>query len=252
VRVLIVDDEAAARQRLARLLASFDVTIAGEAANGLDALHLAAREHPDLVFLDIAMPEVSGLDVARRLPEPRPLVIFQTAHDEYALKAFEREALDYLLKPVTRERLAVALQRAARRLGERRAPPLISAAVAEQLAAAVSRQAAPRAPRRLLVRYQSGYRLIPVARIERFHAEAGLVYAVTRESSFATDETLDALERRMAGMFVRTSRADLVPLDQVDRFSSNGDGSAVLTLKDGTAVRVSRRRAAGVKRALEA
>jgi two-component system, LytTR family, response regulator len=251
MRVIIVDDEAAARQRLVRILAALDVTVAGVADNGLDALELAARERPDVILLDIEMPEVSGLDVARRLSHPRPLVIFQTAHDRYALEAFEREAIDYVLKPVTHERLADALARAARRLAERRPSPVVTARLAERLAAAVP-HAGTRPPRRLLVRYRAGHRLLPVAEIERFHAEDGLVYAVTAAASFAADDSLRLLERRLAGLYVRIGRADLVSIAHVDRLASNGDGSATITMKDGTTVRVSRRRAAGVKRALEA
>ena len=123
MRVLIVDDEPAARQRLALLLADLDVEVVGEAANGIEALELVRERRPDLLLLDIAMPEVDGFDVVRHLPEPRPLVVFQTAYDEHALKAFDHEALDYVVKPVTRERLAQALDRARRRLAERGSRP---------------------------------------------------------------------------------------------------------------------------------
>src|SRR5215212_7426519 len=99
MRILIVDDEPAARRRLAVMLDELDVEVVGEAAGGLEALEMARARRPDVVLLDIAMPEVDGLDVARHLDEPRPLVIFQTAFDAYALKAFELEAVDYLLKP---------------------------------------------------------------------------------------------------------------------------------------------------------
>ena len=109
MRVLIVDDETAARRRLATLLEELGVEIVGEAADGMAALELARDRHPDVVLLDVAMPEVDGFDVARHLSEPRPLVIFQTAYAEFALKAFEHEALDYVVKPVTRTRLAQAI-----------------------------------------------------------------------------------------------------------------------------------------------
>jgi len=250
MRVLIVDDEPAARERLARMLAELDVEVAGEAADGLAALDLAARLRPDVVLLDIEMPEVSGLDVARRLAEPRPLVVFQTAFDQYALDAFEREALDFLLKPVTRERLGQALARAGRRLAERETITRVTAEMAARLEQVIHRQAPPRPPRRLLVRYQAGHRLLPVAEIDRFVAEDGVVYAATRTARHLVDDSLDELERRLAALFVRASRADLVAIDRIDRIVGNGDGSATIALTDGTTCRVSRRRAAGVRAAL--
>jgi DNA-binding LytR/AlgR family response regulator len=108
MRVLIVDDEAAARTRLASLVEEIDpaIDIVGEAQDGVAALELVRTQLPDVILLDIAMPEVDGLDVARHLPDPRPLIIFQTAYHEYALDAFDQQALDYVVKPVRRERLA--------------------------------------------------------------------------------------------------------------------------------------------------
>jgi DNA-binding LytR/AlgR family response regulator len=251
MRVLIVDDETAARQRLARLLAALDVEVAGEAPDGLVALQLAERDRPDVILLDIEMPEVSGLDVARRLSDPRPLVIFQTAFDQYALDAFEREALDFLLKPVTRERLAQALSRAERRLVERAGVTRVTPEMAARLETSLRLGAPPRTPRRLLVRHQTGHRLLPIAEIDRFVAADGMVYAVSGRMQHMVDDSLDALEGRLSVAFVRTSRADLIAIDRVDRIVSNGDGSASLILKDGSVWHVSRRRAAAVKVSLE-
>ena len=112
MRVLIVDDESLARVRLATLLEEIDaagIQIVGEAADGVSALDLIRQHQPDVVLLDISMPEVDGFDVARHLPHPRPLIIFQTAYAEYALQAFDHDALDYVVKPVTRTRLAQAV-----------------------------------------------------------------------------------------------------------------------------------------------
>ena len=102
MRVLIVDDEPAARRRLALMLEELDEEVVGQAANGMEALQMAAERRPELLLLDVEMPEVDGFDVLRHIGEPRPLVVFQTAYDEYALRAFEHAALDYLVKPVTR------------------------------------------------------------------------------------------------------------------------------------------------------
>jgi YesN/AraC family two-component response regulator len=116
MRVLIVDDEAAARRRLELMLEELDVEVCGQATNGLEALDAVREMSPDVILLDVEMPEIDGLDVARHLPEPRPFVIFQTAYDSYALEAFEHAALDYLVKPVSLEKLERSLERVRARL----------------------------------------------------------------------------------------------------------------------------------------
>jgi two-component system LytT family response regulator len=249
VRVLIVDDEAAARHRLHTMLHELDVEVVGEAANGVEALLMAAERSPDVVLLDIAMPEVDGFDVARHLREPRPLLIFQTAHDEYALRAFEHEALDYVMKPVILERLRQALERAARRLVARTQPP--SAELLARIQAAVGNAGAVAKPR-LLVREGTGHRLIALEEIGRFTAASGATQAHMGAARFGTDYTMAELEDRTRGRFVRASRAELVNIDHVQRFVRDPDGTALIVLRDGTRVPVSRRRATEVRQALEA
>jgi DNA-binding LytR/AlgR family response regulator len=250
LRVLVVDDEAAARRRLAGLLAELDEEVVAEAADGLEALRLVPQLRPDLLLLDIAMPEVDGFDVAAHLPEPRPLIVFQTAYDEYALQAFEHEALDYVVKPVSRERLERALERARLRLAERRRQEL-SGELLDQLRRAVGSAAVPGRRSRLLVRDRAGHRLLHWREVSRFCAEQGLVYAVTAEGRHLVEASLQQLEERAAGAFIRANRSELVHLDHVARIVRSGDGSALLTLDDGTRVRVSRRRVPEVRRALE-
>ena len=247
MRVLIVDDEPAARARLRRLLDALDVECVGEAANAVEALDRVATLEPDVLLLDIAMPEVSGLDVARHLPSDRPLIIFQTAHDEHAVAAFEQEAIDYLLKPVSRDRLAQALDRARKRLASGLgAPPRDAVARVERATLPMS------APvRRLLVRSGAGHRLLPVREIAQFTADEGLARALTPAATFLTDYTLADLEERLGAAFVRVSRGDLVNIDWIERIAGDGDGSATLTLRDKRPVHVSRRRAAAVRRAIE-
>lgn len=252
MRVLIVDDEAAARRRLAGLIEEIDPTgidIVGEAADGIAALELAGERKPDVILLDIAMREVDGFDVARHLTEPRPLIIFQTAYHEYALQAFEHEALDYVVKPVRKDRLASALERARTRLSAPRPAAGWASPDLVRVGQALGHEPAP--PARLLVRHMGGHRLVPVRDILRFSAADGLVYARTGAGSPVTDYTLTELEARTARRFVRASRAELVNLAHVDRVAGAGDGSITLTLTDGTSVRVSRRRAADVRRQLE-
>lgn len=249
MRVLIVDDEPAARSRLTALLADLDVDVVGEAADGLTALDQVHAVRPDVLLLDIVMPEVDGFEVVRHLREPRPLVIFQTAFSDHALRAFEHEALDFVVKPVTRERLARAIDRARRRL-EERASREVPAALLARLEAAVSHNRPVRRTR-VLVRQGAGHRALPLRDVIRFTAEEGLVFAVTTSGRPLTDYTLNELEDRLAGGFIRVSRADLVQIDRIDRIASNGDGSATLTTADGASVHVSRRRAAEVRRALQ-
>jgi DNA-binding LytR/AlgR family response regulator len=166
MRVLIVDDEPAARARLHTMLEELDVEVTGEAANGLEALDRVTAQRPDVLLLDIAMPEVDGFDVVRHLPDPRPLVIFQTAFDEHALKAFEHEALDYVVKPVALDRLRQALDRARARLETTRAATL-GGDVLARLTAALPTVGSARKPR-ILVRDGSGRLLLPLREILRF------------------------------------------------------------------------------------
>jgi DNA-binding LytR/AlgR family response regulator len=248
MRVLIADDETAARERLKQLLADLDIEVAGEAADGVEALAKSRDLRPDVILLDISMPEADGFDVARHLGDPRPLVIFQTAFSDHAVRAFEHDAIDYVVKPVTRDRLEQAMDRARRRLAER-APRAVPVDVLAQLEAAVGRSR-PIRRTRLLVRHGAGHRAVPIRDILRFSAEDGLVYACTTAGRAVTDYTLNELESRLAGSFLRLSRADLVQIDRIDRLVSNGDGSATITLTDGAVVHASRRRAADVRRAL--
>ena len=249
MRALIVDDEPAARRRLATMLEELGVEIDGEAPDGLSALTLAGERRPDIIFLDVAMPEVDGFDVARHLPEPRPLIIFQTAYAEFAVKAFEHEALDYVVKPITRERLALALERAQRRLASSGARAAWPSDTWSHLGAAFGH--APARPERLLVRHGSAHRLMTVASIERFTADERLVYAVAGQTRHGTDYTLQELEGRFGGAFVRANRSELVNILQITGITGNGDGSATLTLSSGAVVHVSRRRAAAVRSALQ-
>jgi len=244
MRALVVDDEAPARQRLANLLEELGVEVLGEAANGLEALEIARNRRPDVIFLDVAMPEVDGFDVARHLDEPRPLIVFQTAYAHFAVKAFDHEALDFIVKPVTRERLAQAIDRVSRRT----AAPQWDASDLASFGATIGHVATR--PERLLVRHGSGHRLVPVADIERFTTEEGLVCANTHNGVYGTDYTLNELEERLRGVFVRTSRPELVAIARVTAIRSNGDGSATLTLASGATAHVSRRRAAAVRQLL--
>lgn len=251
LRVLIVDDEAAARARLATMLEELDVEVVGMAENGVAAIAMAGELRPNVVLLDIVMPEVDGFDVARHLPDPPPLIVFQTAHHEHALRAFEHEAIDYVLKPVTLNRLQQALDRAQRRVASATAATMVRQVV-ERLEHAISSVTTEaRARTRLLVRDRGAHRLLPFAEIVRFSADDGLVLAHATSGRFLVDYTLNELEGRAGSRFVRCSRTNLVQLDRIVRFAPNPDGSAELILSDGSRVRASRRRTPELRRALE-
>jgi two-component system response regulator AlgR len=222
LRVLIVDDEPPARERLARMLAGLpDVAVVGEAGNGADAVTACARLVPDVVLLDIRMPGMDGLEAARHLNalEAPPAVIFVTAHDEHALEAFEAQAVGYLLKPVRQEKLARALQRAARVA----APQLLR--VAEQAQLGRRRQ-------QICARLGDQLRLIPVEDILYFAAGQKYVTVRHRGGSDLIDESLRALAVEFAPDFVRIHRNSLVALRQVDAVERTADGQYVVHVKD--------------------
>jgi len=219
-RVLIVDDELPARERLRRLLGGLeDVEIAGEANDGPSAIEQIRRLQPDVVLLDIEMPGCRGTEVAASLPEPRPHIIFCTAYDQFAVEAFELRAIDYLLKPVSRARLAEALQRVPRTFG--RLPPT----------------------QRFLARSGERYLVIPTAGITAFLSEDGLTKLCTADREYWMDPTLNELEERLdTAQFFRVSRAAIIRLDDVKEVAPMPGGAGEVALKSGRRLEVSRRR----------
>ena len=241
IRILIVDDEQPARERLARMLADMpDVAVVGEAGNGAATIDACARLMPDIVLLDIRMPGMDGIETARHLnalDEP-PAVIFVTAHDEHALAAFEAQALGYLLKPVRQEKLARALQRAARVA----APQLLR--VAEQAQLGRRRQ-------QICARLGDQLRLIPVEDILYFAAGQKYVTVRHRGGSDLIDDSLRALADEFAPDFVRTHRNSLVAARHVGAVERTAEGQYVLHFKEcEDLLPVSRRHAAEALRQL--
>src|SRR5215471_1966653 len=233
MRVLIVDDEQPARDRLRRLLGGFeDLKIVGEAEDGERAIEQISTLHPDLVLLDIQMAGCSGIEVASSLPSPRPKIVFCTAFDRYAVEAFELSAVDYLLKPVNRGRLAHALERSRS----------FSVAEAEANTDQVSQR--PRlAPARFLGKRGSRFVVIPQKQVVYFGSEAGLTRLYTLDHNYIMDPTLNDFERRVdCSVFYRISRTAIVNLDYVAevRMLVGGYGEAIL--KTGARLEVSRRR----------
>jgi two-component system LytT family response regulator len=233
MRVLIVDDEAPARAKLRQMLAAHgDAEIAGEAETGPQAMERIAELKPDVVLLDIQLPGASGIDVAASLPEPRPRIIFCTAFDQHAVDAFELAAVDYLLKPISRARLAQALERVRTAAGT----------VPET----------GMAPARFLVRSGSHYLVVDGGRVWYFASEDGLTRLVGETGQYWMDPTLNELEERLDGRrFFRISRAALVQLDAIAEVFPMPGGSGEVLLKAGQRLEVSRRRVRELLAAVE-
>ena len=249
MRVLIADDEPRARQFLERLLVEHaTVEVVGAAKGGAEALEMAQRLQPDAVFLDIQMPDLSGLEVARHLRGANaPVVVFVTAHDQHAVEAFELAALDYVLKPIARERLAATLERVAREVSSGGGAPARVTEVARELAS----EPGYHAPlHRLPVRHRREVRLLDLAQVPIVFSRDRLVLARSEGHEYLVDYTLQELEERLpAHTFVRVHRAALVNLASIEGCGTE-DGVLVLRLNDGTRVEVSERRAAEVRRRL--
>lgn len=242
MRVLIVDDEEPARARLRQMLAAHaDLEIAGEAETGVQAMEMAAALRPDLLLLDIQMPGSSGIDVAACLPRPRPHVIFCTAYDQHAVDAFELHAVDYLLKPISRARLAQALDRV-RALSAGGGEPGLDQAVRGNAAA----------PARFLVKNAGHYLVVGEARVIYFSSEDGLTRMVADGGQYWMDPTLNELEGRLDPVrFFRISRAAIISLNAVAEVFPMPGGSGEVLLKNGQRLEVSRRRFHEVLQALE-
>ena len=238
LRILVVDDEAPARRKLIRLLQAIDgVVVAGEATSGADAVGRIAELAPDLVLLDIQMPVLDGFGVIEAVGvEAMPPVVFVTAHDEHALRAFEVHALDYLLKPVAASRL----QQAVARVQGQRAAGGDAARRQGQLRDLVAEQG--RLLRRVLVHDDRGARLLPVETIELARAERNYVTLRSTQGTFRMRGTLGALiERLDPALFLQVNRSDIVRLDAIRELQPWSHGDYRIVLHDGQAMLWSRR-----------
>jgi two-component system LytT family response regulator len=221
VRALIVDDEAPARSKLRRMLGAYpQVEVVGEASDGGMALSLAAQLSPDVIFLDVQMPEVNGFDVAASLPDDGPAIVFVTAFDRYALRAFDTHACDYLLKPVEPERLQRAIQRLRTR--------------------GVTRGGTVAPPSQLLIVDRGATHIVRCADIEWLQAADNYVNVHLKGQTFLMRRTLESLLIDLAPAFLRTHRSAAVALTSVQAVRPRGSGSAVVVLKSGTEVPCSR------------
>jgi two-component system, LytTR family, response regulator len=233
IQVLIADDEAPTRARMRQLLAAHnDVEVVGEAESGEQTMELAVQFRPDVIFLDIEMPGCSGIDVAACLPKPRPHVVFCTAYDQFAVEAFELHAVDYLLKPIARARLAEAMDRIRSLSCTGDAQPGFDRALRR-----------PRdSPARFLVRSGTHYLVVNETRVLYFGTEGSLTRLVADNGQYWMDPSLNDLEHALdPSRFFRISRAALVNLNAVTEVVPlPGGGEAIL--KNGQRLEVSRRR----------
>ena len=225
MHLLIVDDERPARERLRRMLAlETGIASVREAVDGIEALQMVERERPDALLLDIEMPELSGIDLAASLPAPAPLVVFVTAHEDHALRAFDSEAVDYLLKPFDQARLQRALMRLRLRLA---APTPDAAALASP-------------PRQLLVSERGTTRVVQVADIAWLETADNYVALHTTSGAPLLRQTLAALLDQLGPAFVRCHRRAAVRLAAIERIDPLDKGDCELVLRGGARVPCSR------------
>ena len=242
LRTIIVDDEPVARRRLRRLLrGDADVEIVGECGDGAAAVDAIRSLAPDLVLLDVQMPELDGFAALQALaPHEIPVVIFVTAFDRYALRAFEVHALDYLLKPVEGDRLAVALRRARTTLAERRrssAPPLD-----ERIAALLTELASERRYlTRLPIRTEGRLLILDLSEVDWIAAADNYVTLHAGAQRHVMRDTMGRLERELdPDAFVRIHRSTIVRIDRVKELLPDFHGDYTIVLKNGTRLTLSR------------
>jgi two-component system LytT family response regulator len=243
-KALIVDDEELARKLLREMLTSHpEIEIAAECGNGLEAVKAAAEHSPDLLFLDVQMPKLTGFDVLELIERDGVAVIFVTAYDQYAMKAFDVHAVDYLLKPFSRERFEAALERA-------KSEKPNKAVDAAELAAA-ARPVGQHAER-IVVKDGTKVSLIPVAKLEYAEALDDYVSLVSEGKKHLKQQTISGLEMALdPALFVRIHRSYLVNLERVARIEPYGKDSKVAILTNGVKLPVSRAGYARLQKLLE-
>jgi two-component system, LytTR family, response regulator len=233
VRVIIVDDEELARVLLRELLVEHpDVEVIAECGNGFEAVKAVTEKKPDLLLLDVQMPKLDGFDVIELIGSDIP-VIFCTAYDQYAIKAFQVHAVDYLLKPFGADRLAEALARARARISAREPLPAKSL---------VADARATRAPlERILVRERSEVHVIPIVKIDYFESQDDYVALKVGDRQFLKEQTLSELEQLLdATRFVRIHRRYLLNVARLARIEQSVTDSRVAVLQDGSELPISR------------
>ena len=247
MRVLVADDETPARAKLTRWLGEqADVQVTDEAASGIEAAEKIAAGAPDVVFLDIKMPGLSGIEVAAQLDgDSAPLIVFVTAHDEFAVKAFELDAVDYLLKPYDKERFLDALARVRNRLGGSKAPQDAAVIAARKL------QMTRGALKRLLVPAGGSLQVLDTASIQWLEADDNYVHVYAGSQRFLLRRALqDLLEQLDPRLFVRIHRSSAVNVTAIQSLEPLFKGDYEIRLRGGQTLRMSRRYAEGLLKLL--
>ena len=233
LRVITVDDEVPARRLLRDYLEAMDVDLVAECANGFEAVKAVAEHEPDLMLLDIQMPKLDGFEVVELLERDLP-IIFITAHDEHALRAFEVHAVDYLLKPYSGERLGEAIERARERIGRGDEPASLEELVS------VARPDR-RVLERILVREGSDVRVIPVKSVDYFEARDDAVAIHAGGATHLKAQRISTLEERLdRKRFIRVHRSFILNIDRLRSIELYAKDSRIAILADGTKVPVSR------------
>jgi two-component system LytT family response regulator len=236
LRVVVVDDEELPRQRVRDLVSAHpSLLLVGEASDGAQALDVVTEQKPDLLFLDIQMPELDGFQVVAALSDDLlPAIIFVTAYDQYAIRAFEVDAIDYLLKPITEYRFEGAVERVLGRISQREA-----AHRARALAARMSEKGGYAA--RFVARLAGKHYFVPVAEIDWLESEANYVRLHTGETSHLVRDTMKDVEARLdPAHFVRIHRSVMVAIDRIRSIASGDNGEYVVITKSGARLVASR------------
>jgi DNA-binding LytR/AlgR family response regulator len=246
IRTVIVDDEPIARKILREELEQFDdIALAGEAEDGATALATILELRPDLVFLDLQMPGIGGFEVIRRLRAGGhiPVIVIVTAWDQYAIQAFESGAIDYLLKPISQERLAQAIERATRICGN-------PAVAAEQFAnlQEIAEATHNRPVRRIVAKSGAEYLLLNAEEVLAFEAEADVVWIITAKKRYMATQTLKMLQEKLRNTsFRRIHRNALVNIEHIRKMSTLTSQRWLITLSNNQEYIVSKRQASTVR-----
>lgn len=245
LRVLVVDDEPLARQRIRDLLEEEEnVRVIGECADGEEAVEQILTERPDVVFLDVQMPEMTGFDVLAEVGEASmPAVVFVTAYDEYALRAFDAHALDYLMKPFHRSRFQKALERVRERVAARSPRPAEPAAPVDDRLRALLTELGPRTRylKRLVVRIGGRILFVNAGDVDWIDADGNYARLHVGPRSYLLRETMSHLEAQLdPEQFIRIHRSTIVNLDRIQEIQPLFKGNYVVILRDGTKLNTTR------------
>ncbi len=246
IRTLIIEDEEPARNLLKTFLSGFEeINLLGEYSDGFSGLKAINETQPDLVFLDIQMPRLTGFEVIELLDE-LPEIVFTTAYDEYALRAFDLNAVDYLMKPFSKQRLRQAVDKVVERFK-------LKTTGHEQVQQLMSQmQERTKQLERIVVKNGSKIHVIPIGQIEQIEAQDDYVMIHCPEGRFMKKETITALEQSLPeDQFLRIHRSHIVNIRQIQRIEQYGKESYLLLLKNGNTVSVSKSRIKDLKRELD-